>query len=237
MSTGTPDPRACWPGRARTSPAAGWASTACPSSPATGAAARARSTSWRVARPGAATASGPRRRRHPRQAAPPAPPRRRLPGRHRRAPGRRRLQRPHPRRCHPRPGHRQRHRGAAPHDAAGGAPDRGRRAGGGYSGSPLGAHRVWSPGARVARFASGTRQLGAAGRRVLEALADGLPVAPGRLGALTGLGPGELARALLEVELAGLARRLAAGIQPLAPRRRGPIGQLGQPPVRAEKKI
>jgi DNA processing protein len=58
--------------------------------------------------------------------------------------------------------------------------------------------------------------LGREARRVLPHLGDGLPVPPARLAVLTGLEPVALARALLELELAGLAGRSVAGVQALA---------------------
>jgi DNA processing protein len=53
-------------------------------------------------------------------------------------------------------------------------------------------------------------------RTVLAALVDGQVVGAPRLAAVTGLGPAALAAALVELELAGLVRRTAAGVQALA---------------------
>jgi DNA processing protein len=57
---------------------------------------------------------------------------------------------------------------------------------------------------------------GAHSRRVLAALVDGGVLGAPRLAALTGLEPAHLAGALLELELAGLVRRTAAGVQAVA---------------------
>jgi len=57
---------------------------------------------------------------------------------------------------------------------------------------------------------------GAQARRVLAALVDGGVLGAPRLAALTGLQPAALAAALLELELAGLVRRTAAGVQAVA---------------------
>jgi predicted Rossmann fold nucleotide-binding protein DprA/Smf involved in DNA uptake len=51
---------------------------------------------------------------------------------------------------------------------------------------------------------------------VLAALVDGGVLGAPRLAALTGLEPAHLADALLELELAGLVRRTAAGVQAVA---------------------
>jgi predicted Rossmann fold nucleotide-binding protein DprA/Smf involved in DNA uptake len=61
-----------------------------------------------------------------------------------------------------------------------------------------------------------TARLDPASRRVLGALVDGVPVPPARLAALTGLPPAEIARAVVALELAGMARRSAAGVQAVA---------------------
>jgi DNA processing protein len=53
-------------------------------------------------------------------------------------------------------------------------------------------------------------------RAVLAALVDGQVLAPGRLAAATGLPAADLDTALLDLELAGLVRRTAAGIQVIA---------------------
>ena len=51
---------------------------------------------------------------------------------------------------------------------------------------------------------------------MLAALVDGEVCGAPRLAALTGLEPGDLAAVLLELELAGLVRRTAAGVQAVA---------------------
>jgi DNA processing protein len=56
---------------------------------------------------------------------------------------------------------------------------------------------------------------GAAGT-VLQALVDGQSVGPARLAALTGLPPAALAAVLVDLELSGLVRRTAGGIQAIA---------------------
>jgi DNA processing protein len=58
--------------------------------------------------------------------------------------------------------------------------------------------------------------LDAPARAVLAALLDGQVLAPGRLAAASGLRPGDLDAAVLDLELAGLIRRTAAGIQAIA---------------------
>jgi DNA processing protein len=58
--------------------------------------------------------------------------------------------------------------------------------------------------------------LGASARAVLTALVDGQVVGPGRLATATGLPPADLEAALLDLELAGLVRRTAAGAQAIA---------------------
>jgi DNA processing protein len=57
---------------------------------------------------------------------------------------------------------------------------------------------------------------GTPARTVLAALVDGGVLGAPRLAALTGLQPAALAAALLELELAGLVRRTAAGVQAVA---------------------
>jgi DNA processing protein len=52
--------------------------------------------------------------------------------------------------------------------------------------------------------------------KVLAALVDGQVLGAPQLAAMTGLEPAVLAAALLELELAGLVRRTAAGVQALA---------------------
>ena len=73
----------------------------------------------------------------------------------------------------------------------------------------------------------GSAPLGREAWRVWRHLADGFPVAPDRLAVLTGLEPVALARALLELELAGVAGRSVAGVQarawPAAARGHGPV--------------
>jgi DNA processing protein len=66
------------------------------------------------------------------------------------------------------------------------------------------------------RPAPATAQLDPAARRVLGALVDGVPIPPARLAALTGLTPATAGRAVVALELAGLARRSAAGVQAVA---------------------
>jgi len=65
-----------------------------------------------------------------------------------------------------------------------------------------------------------------AAAQVLDALADGGMMGVARLAAATGLAPSLVATALLELELAGFARRSAAGAEalalPLQPANRGP---------------
>ena len=65
-----------------------------------------------------------------------------------------------------------------------------------------------------------------AARRVLGALADGRVMGVARLAAATGLAPTLVAAALLELELAGFARRSVAGVEavalPFPPASRGP---------------
>jgi DNA processing protein len=71
-------------------------------------------------------------------------------------------------------------------------------------------------------------------RTVLTALIDGQLLTPGRLAAVTDLTPAALDAALLDLELAGLIRRTAAGIQAigLPPARIGPRGPPeGTPPL------
>jgi DNA processing protein len=53
-------------------------------------------------------------------------------------------------------------------------------------------------------------------RAVLAALVDGQAIGPARLAALTGLAPAALADAVLDLELAGVVRRSAAGVQAVA---------------------
>jgi hypothetical protein len=50
-------------------------------------------------------------------------------------------------------------------------------------------------------------------RAVLTALIDGQLLTPGRLATATDLPPGDLDSALLDLELAGLIRRTAGGVQ------------------------
>ena len=77
------------------------------------------------------------------------------------------------------------------------------------------------------------RDLEAPARAVLAALLDGQVLAPGRLAAASGLRPADLDAAVLDLELAGLIRRTAAGIQaialPPAPRPRPPSTPRGPP--------
>jgi DNA protecting protein DprA len=103
------------------------------------------------------------------------------------------------------------------------------------------------PGARRARGAAGGRLPGAAGvnggdaslpwrpwpagasrgaAQVLEVLADGRAMGVARLAVATGLAPAAVGAALLELELAGFARRSTAGAEaialPFRPANRGP---------------
>ena len=75
-------------------------------------------------------------------------------------------------------------------------------------------------GAAAARDGAPTAQpwsrLGAPARAVLAALLDGQTLGPSRLAAATDLQPADLDTALLDLELAGLIRRTAAGIQAVA---------------------
>jgi DprA/Smf-like nucleotide binding protein involved in DNA uptake len=59
----------------------------------------------------------------------------------------------------------------------------------------------------------GPVRAGSQARKVLAALVDGGVLGAPRLAALTGLEPAALAAALLELELAGLVRRTAGGVQ------------------------
>ena len=69
--------------------------------------------------------------------------------------------------------------------------------------------------------------LGPPARAVLAALIDGQLLAPGRLAAATELPPAALDAALLDLELAGLVRRTAAGVQAIG--LPGPAGTGGGP--------
>ncbi len=84
----------------------------------------------------------------------------------------------------------------------------------------LGASAVSVPGSSaVADEPAGTpssARTGMQARKVLAALVDGGVLGAPRLAALTGLEPTALAAALLELELAGLVRRTAAGVQAVA---------------------
>jgi DNA-binding IclR family transcriptional regulator len=68
----------------------------------------------------------------------------------------------------------------------------------------------------------------AAARRVIDALGDGRLMGVAELASATGLEPAPVVAALLELELAGLARRSASGAEaiavPLDPANRGPPG-------------
>jgi DNA processing protein len=68
-------------------------------------------------------------------------------------------------------------------------------------------------------------------RAVLAALVDGQHLSPGRLSAATELSPSVLDGALLDLELAGLIRRTASGVQAIAlpPAFTGPTGARGPP--------
>jgi DNA processing protein len=66
------------------------------------------------------------------------------------------------------------------------------------------------------RPAPATAGLDPVARRVLGALVDGVPIPPARLAALTGLAPAAIGRAVVALELAGMARRSAAGVQAVA---------------------
>ncbi|HEX5877188.1 MAG TPA: DNA-processing protein DprA [Actinomycetota bacterium] len=96
----------------------------------------------------------------------------------------------------------------------------GATAGGGATGAP-----AW-PG------------LEASARAVLTALIDGRLISPGRLAATTDLAPAALDAALLDLELAGLIRRTAAGVQavglpggPAPTRRPAPAPEPRGPPA------
>src|SRR6266508_15287 len=84
----------------------------------------------------------------------------------------------------------------------------------------LGASAIPVPGSSaVADEPAGTpssARTGMQARKVLAALVDGGVLGAPRLAALTGLEPTALAAALLELELAGLVRRTAAGVQAVA---------------------
>jgi DNA processing protein len=58
--------------------------------------------------------------------------------------------------------------------------------------------------------------LSAGAERTLAALADGITVRPSQLAGLTGLGPGDLGAAILELEIAGLVERSMAGVRAVA---------------------
>jgi len=58
--------------------------------------------------------------------------------------------------------------------------------------------------------------LSPAAARTLTALADGIVVRPSQLSGLTGLDPGALAAAILELEIAGLVERSIAGVRAVA---------------------
>jgi len=64
--------------------------------------------------------------------------------------------------------------------------------------------------------APASARTGIRARKVLSALVDGGVLGAPRLAAMTGLEPAALAAALLELELAGLVRRTAAGVQAVA---------------------
>jgi DNA processing protein len=68
-------------------------------------------------------------------------------------------------------------------------------------------------------------------RAVLTALADGQHLSPGRLAAAADLSPSELNQTLLDLELAGLIRRTASGVQAIAlpPSFTAPTGARGPP--------
>ena len=79
---------------------------------------------------------------------------------------------------------------------------------GGSGGGPGGRLSLpWRPWPRGASRAAG---------QVLEALGDGRAVGVARLAAVSGLAPTRVAAALLELELAGFARRSAAGAEAIA---------------------
>jgi DNA processing protein len=79
------------------------------------------------------------------------------------------------------------------------------------SGSGLGPRIAAEPGVRPGR--QGWAGLDPPAREVLSALIDGQMLTPGRLAAATDLPPGDLDTALLDLELAGLIRRTAGGVQ------------------------
>jgi DNA processing protein len=85
-------------------------------------------------------------------------------------------------------------------------------------GSPAGATATatapgGSPAGAAAGGAGGWWQLAPAARAVLTSLIDGQLLTPGRLAAATDLPPAALDAALLDLELSGLVRRTAAGVQ------------------------
>jgi DNA processing protein len=75
--------------------------------------------------------------------------------------------------------------------------------------------RVGTP-APWRRGTAAAAPVGTPARKVLAALVDGGVLGAARLAAVTGLEPAALAAALLELELAGLVRRTAAGVQAVA---------------------
>jgi DNA protecting protein DprA len=77
-------------------------------------------------------------------------------------------------------------------------------------GPRLAAGSVLRPGAQ------GWAGLDPSAREVLSALIDGQMLPPGRLAAATDLPPGDLDTALLDLELAGLIRRTAGGVQAIS---------------------
>jgi DNA processing protein len=83
------------------------------------------------------------------------------------------------------------------------------------AGGPATAGAVVGPGG-AASAGRARAPGGRAGRMVLAALVDGGVVGVPQLAAMTGLAPAALASALVELELAGLVRRTAAGAQAVA---------------------
>jgi DNA processing protein len=83
-----------------------------------------------------------------------------------------------------------------------------------------------APGDAAAGGAGGWWQLAPAARAVLTSLIDGQLLTPGRLAAATDLPPAALDAALLDLELSGLVRRTAAGVQAIGlPGVRGAAGR------------
>jgi DprA winged helix domain len=93
--------------------------------------------------------------------------------------------------------------------------------------SSTGSGGAFAPGLGApANGGGGWSELAPAARAVLTALIDGRLLTPGRLAAATELPPADLDAALLDLELSGLVRRTAAGIQAIGvPGVRGAAGR------------